>query len=200
MFRGTIRFPGWCEGWSVVSKSGWLSLDPQDTAGLTHKALTARLAGLAESDVKAAFARKFKLEQKPQIMEKLEYMGLFLDTPINKGQYPPLDVLTDYLLPKMSYAKGQRDMVVMLHEVIGEFPDGHKERFTSQMVDFGVEGVETAVARTVALPAAIATRLLLEGKIRATGVLIPVDPAIYLPVLEELENTGIRFTEKVDKI
>lgn len=200
MFRGTIRFPGWCEVWSVVSKSGWLSLDPLDTAGLTHKALTARLAGLAESDVKAAFARKFKLEQKPQIMEKLEYMGLFLDTPINKGQYPPLDVLTDYLLPKMSYAKGQRDMVVMLHEVIGEFPDGHKERFTSQMVDFGVEGVETAVARTVALPAAIATRLLLEGKIRATGVLIPVDPAIYLPVLEELENTGIRFTEKVDKI
>jgi len=67
-------------------------------------------------------------------------------------------------------------------------------------VDFGVEGVETAVARTVALPAAIATRLLLEGKIRATGVLIPVAPAIYLPVLEELENTGIRFTEKVDKI
>ncbi len=200
MFRGTIRFPGWCETWSVVSKSGWLSLDPLDTADLTHRALTARLAGLGAGDVKAEFAKKFKLEQQPQIMEKLEYMGLFLDTPINRGQYPPLDVLTDYLLPKMAYAKGQRDMVAMLHEVIGEFPGGQTERHTSLMVDYGVEGVETAVARTVALPAAIATRLLLEEKIRAAGVLIPVDPAIYLPVLEELENTGIRFTEKVEKI
>ncbi len=53
------------------------------------------------------------------------------------------------------------------------------------------------MARTVSLPAAIAVRLILEGKIKGTGVQIPVTPAIYEPVLKELEEMehGIHFKE-----
>ena len=200
IFRGTIRFPGWCKVWGIIGKSGWLSLDAVDTAGVSCRDLTARLAGLAGGDVKAAFVEKFKLAGQTEVVSKLEWMGLFDAAPINRGSLPPLDVLTDMLMAKMYYKQGERDMVVMFHDVLGEFPDGHRERFTAQMVDFGVEGTETAVARTVALPAAIATRLLLEGKLTKRGVFIPVDPEVYDPILDELENAGIRFEEAVERL
>jgi len=47
------------------------------------------------------------------------------------------------------------------------------------------------MARTVSLPAAIAVNLILTGKIKLTGVHIPVLPEIYLPVLDELEKMNI---------
>jgi saccharopine dehydrogenase (NADP+, L-glutamate forming) len=52
------------------------------------------------------------------------------------------------------------------------------------------------MSRTVGLPAAIGVRLILQGKINLTGVRTPVVPEIYEPVLEELEQLGIQFTEK----
>ena len=63
------------------------------------------------------------------------------------------------------------------------------------MLDFGTPDTNTAVARTVALPAAIAVHLILKGKIDVTGVYRPVIPEIYNPVLKGLEETGIRLTE-----
>jgi len=52
------------------------------------------------------------------------------------------------------------------------------------------------MARTVSLPAAIATRLILQGKITVTGVHAPVLPDIYNPVLDELETMNIICKEK----
>jgi hypothetical protein len=50
------------------------------------------------------------------------------------------------------------------------------------------------MARTVALPAAVLARLRLEGALsRPAGVEIPVAPEVVRPVLEELEETGIRL-------
>ena len=42
----------------------------------------------------------------------------------------------------------------------------------------------------------ISVRLILQGKISFTGVHTSVIPEIYKPVLEELEQLGIHFTEK----
>ena len=52
------------------------------------------------------------------------------------------------------------------------------------------------MARTVSLPAAIAARLIMEGKLDTPGVQIPVYPEIYTPVMTELEELGIRFREE----
>jgi len=53
------------------------------------------------------------------------------------------------------------------------------------------------MAKTVGLPLGIAALLILEGKIRLTGLHIPILPEIYTPVLEELARQGIRFEEKI---
>jgi len=113
-------------------------------------------------------------------------------------------------------------MVILVHEFVAAYPtpipgpspcegegrqapfSGHheaewrRERITSTLIDFGVPGEDTSMARTVGLPAAIGARLILEGEINLTGVHIPVLPEIYEPVLGELERLGIVCAEKVE--
>jgi saccharopine dehydrogenase-like NADP-dependent oxidoreductase len=103
------------------------------------------------------------------------------------------------MLDKMQYAPGERDLLVMQHEFIAEYPD-RTEKTISTMIDYGIPHGDTSMSRTVGLPAAIATRLILQGKIGLTGVQVPVIPEIYEPVLAELESMGIRFTEKTEII
>jgi len=95
--------------------------------------------------------------------------------------------------------KADVDMIVMHHEFIAEYPS-KKEYITSTLLDFGILGGDTSVARTVSLPAAIAVKLILNKKIKLTGVQIPVLPELYNPILDELEEMGIKFTEKVKEI
>jgi len=91
---------------------------------------------------------------------------------------------------------------VEIREVAEAERDGgkRKERITAIMVDYGIPGGDSSMARTVSLPAAIGTRMLLEGKIQLRGVQIPVVADIYDPVLEELERMGIGFTETRQKL
>jgi saccharopine dehydrogenase-like NADP-dependent oxidoreductase len=64
------------------------------------------------------------------------------------------------------------------------------------MVDFGIPGGDSSMARTVSLPLAIATRLIAEGRITMKGVQTPVHAEIYEPVLDELETLNIKMVEK----
>jgi saccharopine dehydrogenase-like NADP-dependent oxidoreductase len=64
------------------------------------------------------------------------------------------------------------------------------------LVDFGIPGGDSAMSRTVSLPAAIAARLIVEERIALTGVQIPVVPEIYEPVPAELERFGIACVER----
>jgi saccharopine dehydrogenase (NADP+, L-glutamate forming) len=52
------------------------------------------------------------------------------------------------------------------------------------------------MARLVGLPIGIFVRLVMEGKIKATGVNIPVMQEVYDPVLEELATYGVVFREE----
>ena len=70
------------------------------------------------------------------------------------------------------------------------------ERTTSTLIDFGVPHGDSAMARTVSLPAAIAVKLVLTGEITATGVHVPVISEIYNLVLDELETLGIKCVEE----
>ena len=88
-------------------------------------------------------------------------------------------------------------MIVLQHDFIAEFPPGTKEHICSLLVDYGISKGDSSMARTVSLPAAIATKLMLQGKINLTGVHIPVMPEVYEPVLAELEGMNIKFKETI---
>jgi saccharopine dehydrogenase-like NADP-dependent oxidoreductase len=64
------------------------------------------------------------------------------------------------------------------------------------MVVEGDDHTHTAMSKTVGLPVAIASKLILQGKLKLTGVHVPTIKDIYQPVLEELEDYGIKFIEE----
>ena len=89
-------------------------------------------------------------------------------------------------------------MVVMQHEFEYILPKQPKKvkGITSSLVVIGDDQVNTAMSKTVGLPLGIATKLILNGRIALTGVQVPTAKEIYIPVLAELDNLGIRFIEK----
>ena len=199
MFRGTLRYPGWCETLKKISELGLLDeTERDDLEGLSLAQVTAKLIG-SSGDLKADVAAHLQIDAGSFVISNLEWLGLFSDDPIPAGAKSPLDVLAGRMLEKMQYAPGERDMLVMQHEFVAKYPD-RTEKTTSTMIDYGIPNGDTSMSRTVGLPAAIATRLILEGKIALTGVQVPVMPEIYEPVLAELESMGIKFTEKTEVI
>jgi saccharopine dehydrogenase (NAD+, L-glutamate forming) len=64
------------------------------------------------------------------------------------------------------------------------------------MVSIGENQTYTAMAKTVGLPVAMATLKILNGEIKRTGVLRPIYPDVYNPILKELEDYDIKFKEQ----
>jgi saccharopine dehydrogenase (NADP+, L-glutamate forming) len=200
MFRGTLRNQGWCPTLKKVADLGFLSEDVMELARMTYAQLTAKLIGKkSPRGVKQAVARRIGLDPVNFIVANLEWLGLFTSAPLPANCTSPLDVLTATMLAKMSYAPGERDLLVLQHQFVAEYRD-HKEKISSTMVDFGIPNGDSSMNRTVGLPAAVGVRLILEGQVKARGVLVPVLPEIYEPALVELARLGIQFSEKTERI
>lgn len=197
MYRGTLRNLGWCDVMQKLNQLGYLSLDEDPSLpGKTFRQVMAeRIAKPDTADLKTDLAAFLNVSPNSGVMMALEWLGLLDEQPVPK-RTTLLDILADQMLRKMPYREGERDMVVLVHDFVAKYPD-RSERIISTLIDFGVPGGDTAMARTVALPAAIACRLILEREIQLTGVHIPVLPEIYEPVLEELQQLGIELEERV---
>jgi saccharopine dehydrogenase (NADP+, L-glutamate forming) len=197
VYRGTFRMTGWCETIRAIVALGWLSEEPpKGFIGTTYGDLTRHLIGAKpKDDLRVMTALYLGLKPYAAIIKRLEWLGLFGNEPLPKDKNDPLDYLNVLTLQKMSMGPHERDMVVMHHEFIAEYPS-KKEYVTSTLVDYGIPDGDTSVARTVALPAAIAVKMVLKKQITMTGVHIPVIPEIYNPILDELEELGITFKEK----
>ena len=89
-----------------------------------------------------------------------------------------------------------KDLIIMLHELAYSI-NQKKYALKSSLLVKGENKLRTAMAKTVGLPLGITARLILENKIKLRGLLIPIIPEIYQPVLKELEIRGIRFHDTV---
>ncbi len=201
MLRGTLRYKGWCSIMKKIVDLGLFEEEKKDWTGLTYKDFLRKLMNdPAEEDIKKALSAHLNIEESSDIIQRLEWLGLLSDEPLPLEKDSPLNILGAKMLEKLHYEEGERDMIVLQHQFIASYPGNKKEKITSTLIDFGIPHGDTSMARTVGLPAAISTRLILEGKIEKTGVHIPVTPEIYVPVLKELENLDIAFKEKREKI
>ena len=199
MFRGTLRNVGWCDTLRKIADLGLLDEAPRsDLEGATWADLTRKLTG-SRGDLRADLAAFLNVAvdsaaYMPKVISDLTWLGLLSDDPLPAGVDSPIDILCARMMAKMQYAPGERDLLIMQHQFLAEYPD-RQERITSTLVDFGIPGGDSSMARTVGLPAASGVRLVLEGTINLTGVQVPVVPEIYEPVLAELEALGIKFVE-----
>jgi len=191
VFRGTLRYPGWCETMKCMVDLGLMDEDEKDLSGMTYRDMMAEISGGGEPEDTADFL-DISVDSEP--IQRMGWLGLFEDEPIPIEEGGYIDALVELMLEKMDYKEGEKDMLIMHHIFEAEFDD-KQEKITSTMIDFGVAGGETSMARTVGLPAAMAVEMVLEGAIDETGVTIPVEPEIYEPILEKLEGEGIVFEE-----
>jgi len=196
MFRGTLRYPGWCETLDAVSRLGLLDVAEREwRAGTTHGEFMEAFAPKGSGAVDERVAARLGLSPHGAVMTRLRFAGLFSDTPLGNTQAAPIDVLSARLAESLAYAQGERDMIVLRHEFGFVDANGRAGTRVETLVAFGGPSGDSAMARTVSLPAAIAARLILHGHIASTGVRIPVDPEVYVPVLDALEPMGIVFRE-----
>lgn len=195
MYRGTFRYPNWCEALDAIKALGLTTYDKQSFEGKTYRKILARQLELYPANIKEKTAERLNLPIDSPAIVAMEWLGLFDDTMIQMKEGSNFDLIADLMLKKMMLPEGARDMVIMLHSFLVEKADGTKEVIKSRLLDFATEE-DTSIARTVALPAAIAVKMILDGEITDTGVHIPVAKSIYEPVLVELEKMGIAMVEE----
>ncbi|TNF74529.1 MAG: saccharopine dehydrogenase [Acidobacteria bacterium] len=197
MFRGTLRYPGWSVMMRNLVKIGYLTDEVhEEMSGKTYRDLIAGLAGVPGEDLEAELADSLGIAADSETMKRFEWLGLLTDRPLDPDSpLKPIEQLGSLMVDQMAYKEGEKDMVVQHHEFDIEV-DGRKELRTSTLFDFGVPHGDSSMSRTVSLPAAMAAKLMVQGRIAAKGVKIPVEPEIYEPILTELETLGIEFVEK----
>ncbi|MCK4880984.1 MAG: saccharopine dehydrogenase NADP-binding domain-containing protein [Bacteroidales bacterium] len=198
MFRGTIRRPGYCEAWDIFVQLGATddTYIMENTEEMTYREfINSFMAYRTDIPVDQKLSNYLSLDKDSAMMERLRWLGIFDDTRIGVAGLTPAKVLQKILEEKWHLNPGDKDMIVMQHQFDFEKEGIHKKRF-STMVCIGENTKHTAMSMTVGLPLAMVARRILEGEYQEKGVQLPIQPDIYNPVLEELEEYGIRFVEE----
>ncbi len=207
VIRGTIRYPGWCETWAQIQRLGLPNekmripnLKEKTFAELTEMFLPLSIG--TQTSIDKRVPRFLNINPTGQIMEKMRWLGLFSEEKIGIDVETSAQVLTHILADKLRLRDDARDMVILLHRLIAEYPDegNRKEEIVSTMLHYGEKAGFTSMAKSVGLPAALVVKLLLQDRLPLVGCHIPTHPMIYNPLMDELEQEGFKFNEQVKEI
>lgn len=197
MMRGTLRLPGWCESLDAMKALGLLDTQNIPMDKMSYFNLLERKVGTLYPEYKCQIAKYLKIEETSVAIKSLEWLGYFSNTVIERSIDSPFNVTCDLMFSKMLLKESDMDMVVLRHELLVRYPDDREERIISSLIEYGSPQSDTAIARTVALPAAIAVDLILTGEINLKGLHRPFLAEIYQPVLNRLQNGGISLKEEI---
>ncbi len=198
IYRGTLRRPGFCRAWDVFVQLGATddSYVIEDSGNMTFRQFINSFLGYNPHDsVELKLMHYLGISQDNDIMEKLEWLGVFGNEKIGIPEATPAQVLQHILEKKWGMEEEDKDMIVMWHRFRYHLNNKLHEVHSS-MVSKGEDHTYTAMANTVGYPVAIAARMILNGTITQKGVRLPIEKAIYEPVLQELGTYGIEFREK----
>lgn len=198
LFRGTLRRKGYSEAWNIFVQLGMTddSYKLEESENITNREFVNMFLPF-ESDLSCEekLIKKFNLNFNSDIYKKLKWLGIFSEKMIGIANASPAQILQDICEQKWTLSKQDKDMIVMQHQ-FEYLQKGELKKLNSSLLVFGDDPVYTSMAKTVGLPVAIATKLILNGKITSLGVKIPTGKDIYIPVLKELEKYGVNFIEE----
>ena len=201
LLRGTLRREGFSKAWNIFVQLG-LTDDSYyiDTSNLTlSNFLSMYLPKNKEKSLEDNFCEYLSCSKDSDEFKKIKWLGFFSDKKINLDKATPAEFLQSVLESKWFLSTNDKDMIVMQHQ-FEYIKDSSSYKLISSLVVYGDDNNKTAMAKTVGLPVAIATKLILQGKIRLKGVHIPNLEQVYTPVLDELKDFGIFFSEELVKI
>ena len=199
MIRGTIRKVGFSESWNMFIKLGLTNDDFKisNSKGMSYRDyLNCFLPFDKNLSIEDKLAKVLSMSKNDKNWNKLTEIDIFSSArkiPLENAS--PAEVLEFILKDSWKLEKQDKDMIVMYHEFEYENKTRSKEKVLSTMVCKGDDDVYTAMAKTVGLPLAISSLLILNDKINLNGIQTPIYSDIYNPVLEELRKFGINFEE-----
>ncbi len=194
LLRGTLRKKGFSAAWNALVQLG-MTDNSYKINSKTYQDFTSSFLPASDLDIKANLANYLNLEINSETINKLAWLGLFDDTEISLKDASPAVILQNLLEEKWALGKNDKDMIVMWHEIV-YLLDAELARLESSLVVIGDDNRQTAMAKTVGYPIAIACKLILQGKLKLKGVQLPIKKEIYQPILEELKDLGIEFEER----
>jgi saccharopine dehydrogenase (NAD+, L-glutamate forming) len=147
--------------------------------------------------VELKLRHNLKIDQDDLMWGKLLDLDVFNDNKvIGIKDATPAKALQKILMDKWTLDPEDKDMIVMYHK-FGYELNGETKQIDSSMIILGDDQTYTAMAKTVGLPVAIASIKILNKEISTYGVQIPINKEVYEPILKELQEYGVHFSEKV---
>ncbi|KAF8493580.1 Saccharopine dehydrogenase-domain-containing protein [Gautieria morchelliformis] len=225
VLRGTLRYPGFCTLLHLFRRIGLLEVEHpillSNWTSFAPRALSSKFAIQLSDDDAASFRSALgdiidiPRDALSQLIHVLNWLGI---SPVQHDSFTPqhnntlsilppskplapIDLLTMVLSHQLRYQRGERDMVVLVHEITVGSTSVHgriaeEQTHTSTLIAYGTPS-SSAMSRTVGLPVALATLAILDGQVHARGVHGPTMESVYGPVLQGLEANGLGMKEKV---
>lgn len=196
MIRGTFRHPDFCAAWALIISLGLIDSTVQlkESSDLTYLSLTKAFLDNNKNSLKEALDQTIGYESQKKHFEMLEWLGLFSDSKLVTSDATPIDSLERLVTEKWKLAPGDADLVLMHHKIGYKYNDKILH-CTSTLRQEGKDDVHTAMSELVGLPLAIYVKNKLNGLQVESGIHIPIKKYIYQPILAELADLGIHFTE-----
>jgi len=196
MIRGTLRNKGYCSAWDVFVQLGCTddSYEINNIEQLTHRDFLELFLPGENSSTEQKISKLFSLATNSHELQCLQWSGFFDEEKIGLTKGTPAQILEHILNKKWVLKKEDKDLVVMWHRLRYNTKNESRE-IQASLTAIGDDSVHTAMAKTVGLPLAIATELLIKKKITTRGVVIPISEEIYQPILKELKKLGIELKE-----
>ncbi len=199
MYRGTIRRVGFSRAWNIFVQLGMTddSYTIENSQQMSYRDFVNLFLAYSPNDsVELKLRSYLKIDQDDVMWEKLVELNLFsADKKIGLQNATPAQILQKILSDSWTLKEDDKDMIVMQH-LFGYELNGKKHQIESSLVVKGENQIDTAMAKTVGLPVAIAALKILKGDIKTPGVQIPIHKEVYEPILQELAEYGIQFTER----
>ena len=197
IYKGLLRFIGYCNTMTSLLKIKLIENSTEKNfKNTTYSQFIAELIDSSTTDdIKMKFAYSLNMKINDDFIKKLDWLGLFDNVQISINSGTNSNLLIDLMLKKMAYEPYEKDMIIVHNEMLVEFSD-RKEKRISSMMNEGIPYGDSAMARAVSLPPAIAAKLILEGKITSKGVCMPSTKEMYEPILDEMESFGFSFKKE----
>ncbi len=199
ILRGTLRNKGFCKAWDVLVMLGLTddSIELDLPQSFTPLMLTNSFLPYDPSRSPQEKIKQLIPDIDAETMEKLDWLGLFSSEKLGKRNGTPAEILLDILEKKWEMGPEDRDMVLMQHQF--NIEDGIKSvKIYSDMVVMGENQEKTAMAKTVGYPLGAAVYLFMKGEFKSRGLLLPILKEIYEPILDEVAQYGINFSERCE--
>ncbi|MGA9638690.1 saccharopine dehydrogenase family protein [Flavobacterium sp.] len=200
LYRGTIRRVGFSKAWHMFVQLGMTddSYTMENSENMTYRQYVNSFLPYHPTDsVEIKMRLILKIDQDDIMWDKLVELDLFSRTKkVALKNATPAQILEKILTDSWTLEPSDKDMIVMYHKFGFEL-NGKKQQIDSKMVCIGEDQTYTAMAKTVGLPVAIASLLILNKKITNPGVQLPIRKEVYEPILKELETHGVVFNEEL---